>query len=165
MIVLKILIRCQSALSATYVPTSDGMDYLTETARTLVDDFCASIPFHLGNRTTFVGPNMVDELEFPSLPSVEDGGILQTILPNALGYSWTAARSEHARIATSHGAWLLRMPMRQIMKAITISEADATIGLSHFLREGQREWLMAQGQRIRKTHAISGHLSGPSSPG
>ena len=163
---IKIIVTCQRALVHTNFRDDlcTTPEYLTEIVQMLVDEFCASIPFNLGNRTRPTPPNKLDGVVYPHLPSTDVIGDFR----NAVATS----RAEHMRTAACSGGWFLLDPIREIIQVTAASaprhsgfgaeaeaETEQTILLP--LREGQREWIFAQVQRIQTIYVIRRSLSPP----
>jgi hypothetical protein len=146
---IKIMIMCLRKLKQRYDSPS-VTPHLTETAQVLIDEFCASIPFHLGNRS---GPMLSHELWKVTYPSLPIRSINETDGPRCATATSTA---EHKRAAACSGAWFVLDPLSEIMKATAVSapaspgsEGQAENKPLLSLRAGQREWLMGQMLRVQ----------------
>ena len=149
---IKIVMICHRKLAAT--PPSRGKEVplrvLRETIQTLVDEFCNSIPFHLGNCDGVTLPEDHNTILYPQLPPNADETFSQPRCATA------ASTAEHKRSALLSGRWYLLDPLREIL-SITApvpnsynpsgAQEQPSPPLTN-LREGQREWLEAQMRRI-----------------
>lgn len=126
---------------------------LAETVQTLTDEFCRSIPFHVGDRrpdSLTMGPQ---DICYPILPPDPVASSNQGLYATAL------SNNEHKRVAALSGTWYLLDPLQEIL-AITApfhhsskvfrSEIGSSYPTQSLLkiRPGQREWLMAQLERM-----------------
>lgn len=143
---IKIMMMCQWQLTQKD-NSRNATAHLTETVQVLIDEFCASIPFHLGNRN---GPMLSNELwkvTYPCLPLIPADS---TDGPRCATATSTA---EHKRAAACSGAWFVLDPLSEIMKAtapITLATGSETENSALLiLREGQHEWLMGQMMRVQ----------------
>jgi hypothetical protein len=154
---IKIIVTCQRRL--IHVNFQGDLrtttEHPTETVQTLVDEFCASIPFHLGNRTSPTPPDKLEGVAYPHLPSKDVDGHFR--------YTTAMSRAEHMRAAACSGGWFLLDPIREIIQITAAdaprysgfgveTETERTVLLP--LREGQREWIFAQVQRIQAIYVI-----------
>lgn len=131
---------------------------LAELAQTLTDEFCRSIPFHLGNRQPDSLAMDYQDICYPILPpdpvATSNQGLYTTSLPN----------TEHKCVTALSGTWYLLDPLKEILAITAPFPHSSTIFLSDMnssnlrqpllkIRPGQREWLMAQLERIESINA------------
>ena len=150
---IKIIVTCQKALMQEEGRETPRYSSHTqvEIVQRLVDEFCASVPFHLGNRS---GPILSYELEkvtYPCLPPSSPN------LSHGPQCATATSTAEHKRAAAFSGAWFVLDPLRGILKATAPTGSGAftpNIGNGDQeqtllpLRKGQREWLLEQLIRV-----------------
>ena len=119
----------------------------------LIDDLCASIPFHLGNRTD---PGTISEFNTSTSSSASN---LVFPWPQQDRDPWTAialfSPCERKREALALGGWLLLGPLGVTLQLLagpvdlwlTDVPAGATM-LGSLVRQGQMEWMVQQLQRL-----------------
>ena len=152
---LKIILVCQQSLTGlnSEADSSARRHYAADSIQRLVDEFCASVPFHLGNRTAPSPPDKIEGVEYPHLPDEDEHGA-RPFPPHAIGYATRLSRAEHARFAAASGGWLLIGPIRDILAATAPGPRDASRGIPPLLRHGQREWILEQLQRLGRIYRI-----------
>jgi hypothetical protein len=147
---IKIMMICLRELEQEYRCPNTAV-LLNETVQVLIDEFCASIPFHLGDRTEPMLSHELCKVIYPCLPTQSTN---ETDGPRCATATSTA---EHKRAAATSGAWFVLDPLSEVMKA-TVASGGLS---SHWpvaqpenrpllaLRAGQREWLMGQMLRVQ----------------
>jgi hypothetical protein len=155
--VLRIVLTCQRSL--VHYPSIDDdtdptHDYAADMVQSLTDAFCASIPFHFGNKTAPVALGRLDGVEFPHLPARDENG-LESLPPTAIGYSVQMSKEEHYRLAGAMGGWYLVYPIREILKATTPTAKDVELEFPPLLRQGQMEWILAQLERLKNIYLLN----------
>ena len=161
---IKIIMLCQRGLK------QDGnldstTQHFAEKVQVLIDEFCASIPFHLGNRN---GPMLSHELRkvtYPSLPIQSLSGI------DGPRCATATSTAEHKRAAGVSGAWFVLDPLSDILKSTAsnnFTRSESTSQQEHQpllqLRQGQREWLIGQMMRVQSMNLYGRAQSSVSSP-
>lgn len=126
---------------------------LEGTLQKLTDDFCGSIPFHLGSRQGDSLERDPSDFQYPILPSTAGVGSDESLRITAV------SPGEHKHTAALAGTWYLLDPLHEIlqmtfpstsiveMPSSNIDHPDALQPLLH-IREGQREWVFTQLKRI-----------------
>lgn len=157
---IRVLMTCLNSQDSVYVHDAGtpSTQQITEVVQTLTDDFCKSVPFHLGNRqATSVGSDSKN-ICYPTLPL----GSVTT--PDQGVFANTVTSTEHKHIAALSGTWYLLDPLKEIL-AITAPylhddissclHANTSNGSQPLLRirPGQREWLISQLERIESINA------------
>jgi hypothetical protein len=161
---IKIIMLCQRGLKQNENLHSTTQHF-AETVQVLIDEFCASIPFHLGNRN---GPMLSHELRkvtYPSLPIQSLTGI------DGPRCATATSTAEHKRAAGVSGAWFVLDPLSDILKSTASSPFTGPGPASQYehrpllqLRQGQREWLMGQMMRVQSMNLYGRAQSSVSSP-
>lgn len=105
--------------------------YANMIVQQMADDICASVPCALGTKA-FGGPGAHEGVEYPYVV----GG--------------PKARYEHRRAAAALGGWHLLDPLKSCLRTG-----------SGVLREGQREWVQGQMERIGRMYALGCHKEVP----
>ena len=126
--------------SAVEVAISTGEEIQTAIQQ-LVDDICASVPFHLGDLTLPTNPVHCHEVQYPV-------AVIEKVYDNfANGVSsratMPASPADHAREAVLSAGWFLICPLNTVRALIE----NAGSGLR--LREGQLDWLDGQIKRLQ----------------
>ena len=126
---IKVLTIALNCFSAIYIPghgqLADKRQSVIEDLQSLVDDICGSIPFHLGTKM---------------VPGYDDDPIVE------FPYVRTKSKTEHRRAAAGSGGWALIEPYSEPL-AVAIEVPC--------LRQGQREWLLAQLSRIAGLYNVA----------
>ena len=139
--------------------------------QTLVDDICASIPFHLGSRTTLSLPH--EHQEYPPVPPQIRSSANYV---DSSGRPTTFSDNDHIRSAAAIGGWFLLAPLGAIMqRAKPLPPENDSIDTDFRLepinlRPGQIGWILGQIRRIHKIYkipmpAMGGRSGGPPSNG
>lgn len=104
-IVNKILLACISRIAPPFtMQLTQQMIHTIQTIQDLVDDVCASVPFHLGTKISG-GPAERDGVEYP------------------FSVTWSAS-IDHRRGAGATGGWNLLEPLRTCMKLKCLREGQ-----------------------------------------
>ena len=123
---------------------SEDPEHVQETIRTILDSICASVPFHLGNRTGRCSlPDFSDKtLEFPAYHYFlqDDLG-----LPDGINRALVMSRDTHNRHVIAQGVWHIINPLSRTLDLFpSPTSAD---GLASAARQGQRAWMQEQLRR------------------
>ena len=163
-LVLRLIRHCLQHLPPS--PAHSGFISVVETdeyIQAFVDDICASVPFHLGSRTSVMLPH--EHAEYPNVPAAlrESADYV-----DSTGQPATMTDQDHARAAAAIGGWFLLTPLVVVLRyckptqsqALMFSEPDA-VGVPAVsdlepvrLRRGQLEWIFGQVKRIHKVYMI-----------
>ena len=155
-LVLQIMDRCWQVLEAASLRLQNmSRAYLADEIQILVDEICATVPFHLGSRTMPSSPFDDWEMQYPCHPSTSDfnGSLFMTA-----DAAVTAARrtvKDHVRSAATMGGWFLLSVLLSVFKAVrpprgSSSETPPQLAL----RKGQVQWILSQLRRIQKIYLI-----------
>ena len=129
-------------------PNPEIETYVAMRTQEIVDRFCASIPFHLGNRTSITFPH--EHREYPQIPT-ELRRLANYVDP--FGNEVEMTMEDHARAAAAIGGWFIMTPLAGFLKAPAMREPEVQPGpLMRVLRPGQLEWIRGQMQRIQKIY-------------
>ncbi|KIW88754.1 uncharacterized protein Z519_10801 [Cladophialophora bantiana CBS 173.52] len=125
----------------------------------IVDRFCASVPFHLGNRTTPAFPD--EHREYPHVP-VELRRLANYVDP--FGNEVEMTMEDHVRAAAAIGGWFIMAPLAGFLKAramgVSPSNPIAKPGpLMGKIRKGQIAWIRGQMERIQKIYLFPTNAS------
>ena len=113
---------------------------VNEKIQKLVDDICASVPFHLGDKT--VPNNPIDKISINYLVSTRmDPKSGATIRIPSL-------KSKHEKRASASSGWIL-FPQLVNLWRLAEPEDDA---IPVILRAGQLEWIQGQVKRLQKVY-------------
>ena len=161
---IKNIMLCQRGLKQNETLHSTTQHF-AETAQIIIDEFCASIPFHLGNRN---GPMLSHELRMVTYPSLPIRSLSGIDGPRCATATSTA---EHKRAAGVSGAWFVLDPLSDILKSTASNTFTRPGPASHdeqkpllHIRQGQREWLMGQMMRVQSMNLYGRAQSSASSP-
>jgi hypothetical protein len=126
-IVLSILLDCIAALDLSFGGTwQDLKQVAIHKLQDLADDICGTVPLILGTRM-HLGLEGGPAIEYPYVNNQK-------------------VTEEHRRSAVNVGGWKLIEPHQQPLK---------TVANIPYLREGQKEWLLAQYARILRIYKIT----------
>lgn len=149
----------QDSISMT--PTLSSLE---NTIQTHVDDICASLPFHLGDQTSF--EPLHRPRKFPMVPSwlVDSSKYV-----DGMGHPTTPAPADFARVAAAGGGYIIGSPLIRILSYLDHSPLTGYNGKSWTvgpisLRPGQSEWLAMQAKRIQNIYPRRPAESPPLSP-
>lgn len=113
-----------------------------------VDDICATVPFHLGNRCSYYLENQ--PVLFPSVP---EWLIAETTYVDCVGSPTVPTEEDQFRNAMFKGAWFILTPLTTLLD---FTRPPTTLGSSRLapmrLRFGQLEWIESQ---CRRAHLIT----------
>ncbi|KIX06211.1 uncharacterized protein Z518_04186 [Rhinocladiella mackenziei CBS 650.93] len=124
--------------------------YLYKKMQEIVDRFCASIPYHLGNRTTLSFPH--EHREYPHVPEELRR---QAKYVDPFGNEVEMTMEDHMRAAAAIGGWFIMTPLAGFLKAPALQSKNFRPGpLIGKLRKGQLEWIRGQTQRIQKIYLV-----------
>ncbi|OQV06598.1 hypothetical protein CLAIMM_11143 [Cladophialophora immunda] len=115
----------------------------------IVDRFCASIPYHLGNRTTPTYPH--EHREYPHVP-LSLRRLAKYV--DAFGAEVGMTMEDHIRGAAAIGRWLTPLAGFQEPPALRSSSVRPR-SLTAMLRKGQLQWIRVQMARIQRTYYFS----------
>jgi len=116
----------------------------------IVDRFCASVPYHLGNRISQTFPN--EHREYPHVPA-ELRRLANYVDP--FGNPVEMTMEDHSRAAAAIGGWFILQPLTNFLRAPALLSPAATPGpLLSMLRNGQLEWIRDQTRRLQKIYLI-----------
>ncbi|EXJ92490.1 hypothetical protein A1O3_01042 [Capronia epimyces CBS 606.96] len=157
---LRLIALCSNELECLGVDVDPELGaYIEKQIQEIADRFCASVPFHLGNRTTLTLPH--EPMEYPHIP-VELRKMAGYV--DSFGTPVEMTMGDHARAAAAIGGLFLLTPLRGLMQApYARFTASSPRPLLKKLRKGQAEWIQGQRQRVRKIYLWpSSMVSGPS---
>jgi hypothetical protein len=122
--------------------------HVNERTQEIVDRFCASIPFHLGNRTSITFPH--EHREYPHIPA-ELRRLANYVDP--FGNEVEMTMEDHSRAAAAIGGWFIMTPLAGFLRAPALRSPAIKPGpLMRKLRVGQMEWIRGQMNRIQKIY-------------
>lgn len=153
---LRLMSLCVRGLADLGVSVDPDLDpYIDLQAQEIVDRFCASIPYHLGNRTTLMFPH--EHCEYPHVP-VELRRLANYVDP--FGNEVDMTMEDHMRAAAATGAFFIMTPLAGFLKAPSLRSARVKPGpLVDKLRKGQLEWIRGQMSRIQNTYLLQSNHS------
>jgi hypothetical protein len=125
--------------------------YVETQLQEIVDGFCASVPYHLGNRTTLTFPH--EHREYPHVPA-ELRQLANYVDP--FGNAVEMTEQDHIRAAAAIGGWFIMTPLTGFLRA-PFSSASGTLRpgpLVNKVRKGQMEWLRGQMLRIQTIYGL-----------
>ena len=122
--------------------------------QTLIDDICASVPFHLGSRTTLSLPH--EHHEYPPVPAHIRASANYL---DSNGNSTTMSDQDHIRSAAAIGGWFVLTPLIAAMRYAQPLSKNTMINTSARLeplnlRPGQLSWITGQVKRIHKVYRL-----------
>lgn len=116
--------------------------------QSILNDFCASIPFHLGNRTDVAFVH--DRQKYPPL-FTQLLGIAQYVDP--LGNTVEMTEHDHVRAATTRGSAFFKRFVESMLRAPASDDGDIRPSvLAAGLKKDQVQWLSSQAERIRRIY-------------
>lgn len=157
--VLRMIELCQQESEANGQPRLDPdlQAYLDQQTQTILDGFCASIPYHLGNRTAITLPH--EHCEYPPVPT-ELRRV--TNYTDAMGNYTHMTMNDHSRAAAAIGGWFLITPLVGFLSTPLLA-ATPEPAPSHFMskiRPGQLDWIRLQLIRIKEIYLLPHDLDG-----
>ncbi|KAK5046816.1 hypothetical protein LTR84_007170 [Exophiala bonariae] len=136
----------------------DLQAYLDQQTQTIIDGFCASIPYHLGNRTVLTLPH--ERCEYPPVPP-ELRRLTNYV--DAMGHHTQMTMKDHSRAAAAIGGWFLITPLVGFLSTPLMTRTKIGPPPTHFLskiRPGQLEWIRSQLVRIKEIYLLPQDLEG-----
>jgi Fungal Zn(2)-Cys(6) binuclear cluster domain len=120
----------------------------------LVDGICASVPFHLGSRTTLALPH--EHHEYPPVPAHVRAAANYV---DSTGRPTSMSDNDHIRSAAAIGGWFVLTPLTAMMRYAQPSPQNRPVNTTTrlaplVLRPGQVEWITGQVRRIHKMYRI-----------
>jgi hypothetical protein len=146
---LRLVALCSNELESLGVEVDPGIGtYVKAQVQDLADGFCASVPFHLGSRTTLTAPN--EHMEYPPIP-LELRRLASYV--DSYGNPVEMTMEDHIRAAAAIGGFFLLTPVRGFIQGprIQFTASDPRPLVKH-LRKGQAEWIQGQVLRIQKIY-------------
>lgn len=150
--VLRLISLCQRQFEAQGQSILDStlQSYVDRQTQTIIDGFCASIPYHLGNRTTVSLPH--EHSEYPQVP---DELRRLTNYVDALGNPAEMTMSDHSRAAAAIGGWFLMTPLLGFLRMQMLDTERPRPGpFMSKLRPGQLPWIQQQLRRIQRIYLL-----------
>jgi hypothetical protein len=146
---LRLIALCINGLRDLGVAADPHVEFhVIDRIQSIVDKFCASIPFHLGNRTGVTFPH--ERREYPHIPA-ELRRLANYVDP--FGNEVEMTMDDHARAAAAIGGWFIMTPLAGFLKAPALRSSNARPGpLMRKLRPGQLDWIRGQMDRIQKIY-------------
>ncbi|KIW78232.1 hypothetical protein Z517_08066 [Fonsecaea pedrosoi CBS 271.37] len=146
---LRLITICSERLKDIGIDVDPAIEpYIGFRIQEIVDRYCASVPFHMGNRTT---PSFPDEhREYPHVPA-ELRQMAAYVDP--FGNEVEMTMDDHVRAAAAIGGWFIMLPLAGFLKARAIHFSSSQPGsLLGKLRKGQTAWIRVQMERVRKIY-------------
>lgn len=146
---LRLVALSTKGLEEMGIPVNPELDeYLTTQVQYIADRFCASIPFHLGNRTGLAFPH--EYREYPQIPA-ELRQMANYVDP--FGNKVEMTMEDHVRAAAAIGGWFVMTPLAGFLKAPVMRSASIKAGpLMGRVRKGQLDWIRGQMLRLQKIY-------------
>ncbi|KIY00027.1 uncharacterized protein Z520_04665 [Fonsecaea multimorphosa CBS 102226] len=146
---IRLITRCSEGLTELGIAVDPQIEPdLDVRIQEIVDRFCASVPFHLGNRTTPAYPD--EHREYPHVPA-ELRRLASYVDP--FGNEVQMTMEDHVRAAAAIGGWFIMVPLAGFLKARTMTMSRVRPGpLVAKLRKGQVAWIRSQMERIQKIY-------------
>ena len=138
------------ASPARYAVSEEEVDVQIQSS---LDEICASVPFHLGSRTTISLPH--EHQEYPPVPQWLRASAQYV---DGFGQPTSMTDVDHVRTAAAVGGWFAMAPLAVIMRyaepagASTINHPKRLEPLK--MRPGQYEWIVGQMKRVQKIYTI-----------
>ncbi|KAI1629146.1 hypothetical protein EDD37DRAFT_38556 [Exophiala viscosa] len=148
---LRLISLCRRELEALGVEADPDLgQYLHTQMQEIADRFCASIPYHLGNRTTLTFPH--EHREYPHVP-IELRRLANYVDP--FGNPVEMTQEDHIRAAAAIGGWFIMTPLMGFLRAPFLRSRNAIPGpLVSTLRYGQLDWVRGQMQRLQRIYGL-----------
>lgn len=116
----------------------------------VIDRFCASVPYHLGNRTSLRFPS--EPSEYPNVPQ-ELWRLANYVDP--FGNRVEMRQEDHLRAAAAIDGWFVLTPVAAFLKPPVCRSVSAHAEpLMRLIRPGQHEWVLSQTQRLQKIYGL-----------
>ncbi|KIW44975.1 uncharacterized protein PV06_03402 [Exophiala oligosperma] len=159
---LRLMALCKRELEALGVDVDPRLgSHLTTRAQEVIDRFCASVPYHLGNRTTLRFPH--EHSEYPHVPE-ELRKLANYVDP--FGNPVEMTQEDHIRAAAAIGGWFVMTPLTGFLKSPILRGPPAKPGpLVSSIRPGQLDWIRGQMQRLQNIYGLptaAAYYTGPS---
>ena len=148
---LRLIALCLRGLQDLGVAIDPNIEpHVNKRIQAIVDRFCASIPFHLGNRTSVAFPH--ERREYPEIPA--DLRRLANYV-DPFGNEVETTMEDHGRAAAAIGGWFIMTPLAGFLKAPALRSPNVKPGpLMRKLRPGQIDWIRGQMYRIQKIYLL-----------
>ncbi len=149
---LRLIALCLRGLQDLGVAIDPEIEHhVNQRIQAIVDRFCASIPFHLGNRTTVAFPH--EHREYPQIPA--DLRRLANYV-DPFGNEVEMTMNDHGRAAAAIGGFFIMTPLAGFLKAPALRSPNVKPGpLMRKLRPGQIDWIRGQMHRIQKIYLFA----------
>ncbi len=147
----RLIALCQRELKALGVETDHRLhSNIISRTQEIVDRFCASVPYHLGNRTTLTFPH--EHSEYPHVPD-ELRKLANYVDP--FGNPVEMTQEDHIRAAAAIGGWFVMTPLSNFLRAPALQWPNSQPGplVSH-LRPGQMDWIRGQMKRLQAIYGL-----------
>ncbi|OAP59194.1 hypothetical protein AYL99_06492 [Fonsecaea erecta] len=146
---IRLITRCSRGLNELGIAVDPQIEpYVDLRVQEVVDRFCASVPFHLGNRTRPAFPD--EHREYPHVPA-ELRRLASYVDP--FGNEVEMTMEDHVRAAAAIGGWFIMVPLAGFLRARAMAQANSKPGpLVGKLRKGQVAWVRGQMERIQKIY-------------
>ena len=155
-LVLQIMDRCCQVLAVSSAKSrSISRTFLANEIQTLVDEVCATIPFHLGNRT--MPSSLYNEWDkqypYPLTTSDINGAPFRTA--EAAAIATRLAEKDHIKSAATMGGWSILSVLLAIVKAVRPPPGSPPETPPQLpLRAGQVPWIFGQLRRLQTIYLI-----------
>ncbi|KIW15322.1 hypothetical protein PV08_05367 [Exophiala spinifera] len=148
---LRLMALCKQELEALGVDVDPRLDsHLKSRTQEITDRFCASLPYHLGNRTTLRFPH--EHSEYPHVPE-ELRKLANYVDP--FGNPVEMTQEDHIRAAAAIGGWFVMTPLIGFLKSPVLRWPHNKPGpLVRTLRPGQLDWIRGQMHRLQKIYGL-----------
>ena len=150
--VLRLISRCQRHFVARgeSILNPTLQSYIDQQTQTIIDGFCASIPYHLGNRTTVSLPH--EPSEYPPVP---DELRRLTNYVDAMGNPSEMTMGDHSRAAAAIGGWFIMTPLLGFLRMQMLDgDKPQRWPFMSKLRPGQLPWIQQQLRRIQRIYLL-----------
>ena len=148
--VLSVMAWCLKALKDLGIPVSREVEMeMTIRFQSIVDSFCASIPFHLGNRADFTFP--YEHREYPQIPA-QLRNLAKYV--DALGSDTGMTDADHMRAAATGGSlFFMSLIVGSLQSPIPSLHEVGSALLVAQLPPDQLQWIKVQADRARRVYA------------
>ncbi|KAJ9496915.1 hypothetical protein H2202_007692 [Exophiala xenobiotica] len=148
---LRLIALCHRELKAPGVEIDPLLhSNLISRTQEIVDRFCASVPYHLGNRTTLTFPH--EHSEYPHVPD-ELRKLANYVDP--FGNPVEMTQEDHIRAAAAIGGFFVMAPLSNFLKAPALQWPNSAPGpLVSNLRPGQMDWIRGQMKRLQTIYGL-----------
>lgn len=154
---LRLVALCKRELEALGEEVDPQLGpHLATRAQEIVDRFCATMPYHLGNRTTLTFPH--EHREYPRVP-LKLRRLATYVDP--FGNPVDMTEEDHIRAAAAIGGWFVLTPLTGLLRSPFLKTGSAKPGpLVQQLRPGQLAWIRDQMLRCQKIYALPRQMAG-----